>query len=123
MESVGQFDQLKITAETEMSLALSIFEDVEGEVMVASFGEQLFGDGRQEFQCTGVRYFSDAGSRINEGIVKCLSIELEESVLLFIDPTWSFGIKLGKSEDMKQWIVNHMVANSEIREHSLHISL
>lgn len=54
-------------------------------------------------RCTTVRPFTDAGSKPEEGLVKCLALELESRYWLFFDPTWPFGIRVGNAEDMRRW--------------------
>lgn len=125
LESVGQYDRLDVRYVDTVTLdGVELFEAVkeEGdEVALASFCEQLFGDGWDRLRCTSVRRFTDIGVQPNqgedkseykgeeqeqekeEGELKCLALQLESHFWVFFDPTWTFGIKIGNVEDMRRW--------------------
>ncbi|MGW1889687.1 hypothetical protein ACWCP6_05400 [Streptomyces sp. NPDC002004] len=118
LASVGQYDQLAVSHEDSIRLdGIDLFDDAEDEVIVSSCGEQIFGDGWDGLRCTGIRYFSDAGSSLVEGVVKCLGIELESRYWIFFDPTWAFGIKIGNGEDLRRWKQENTKAPSSVTEH------
>lgn len=105
LESTGSSDQLVVRVASAVELdGIELFEDVDDEVIVASCGEQLFGDGWEELRCTDVRYFTDSRSSADEGAIKCLFLELEGRYSLFFDPTWTFGIRVGNREDLLRWM-------------------
>lgn len=108
MESVGGYGQLEVRVVDAVTLGgVELFEAIEeeeeDELAVASQGEQLFGDSWDRLRCTTVRPFMDADSKPEEGVVKCLALELESRYWLFFDPTWPFGIRVGNAEDMRRW--------------------
>ncbi|WP_427920237.1 hypothetical protein [Streptomyces sp. cg40] len=107
LESVGGFGQLEVRVVDSVTLAgvelFAIIEEEGDEIALASQGEQLFGDGWDRLRCTTVRPFMDVGSKPEEGLVKCLALELESRYWLFFDPTWPFGIRVGNAEDMRRW--------------------
>jgi hypothetical protein len=107
LESVGGYGQLEVRVVDSVTLdGVELFADIEeegDELALASQGEQLFGDSWDRLLCTTVRPFTDAGSKPDEGVVKCLALELESRYWLFFDPTWTFGIRIGNAEDMRRW--------------------
>ena len=115
LESVGGYGQLEVQVVDRVTLGgVDLFAaiDEEGdELALASQGEQLFGDSWDRLRCTTVRAVTDAGSNPEEGVVKCLALELESRYWLFFDPTWPFGIKIGNAEDLRRW-------ESEYGEHA-----
>ena len=107
LESVGGYGHLEVRVVDSVTLdGVELFADIEeegDELAVASQGEQLFGDSWDRLRCTSTRPFTDTGSRPDEGLVKCLALELESRYWLFFDPTWTFGIRIGNAEDMRRW--------------------
>ncbi|MGS2590121.1 hypothetical protein [Streptomyces hebeiensis] len=107
---------------------LELLVDAEDEVIVASYGEQLFGDGREELVCTRLRVHPGDGTgtspgtktRAGEGTPPgaetsavagtpygpaecgCLALDFEGGHTLFLDPTWTFGIRLGNGADERR---------------------
>ncbi|MET7568165.1 hypothetical protein ABZT04_06625 [Streptomyces sp. NPDC005492] len=107
LESVGGFGQLEVRVVNSVTLDgvelfAAIEEQEEDELALASQSEQLFGDSWDRL-CTTVRPVTDADSRPEEGVVKCLALELESRYWLFFDPTWPFGIRVGNAEDIRRW--------------------
>ncbi|MGW2557662.1 hypothetical protein ACWCXB_00165 [Streptomyces sp. NPDC001514] len=78
---------------------VELLVEAEDEVVVASYGEQLFGDGRDELRCTALRAYVTA-----EGATTCLALDFEGSYTLFLDPTWTFGIRTGNEADEQRWV-------------------
>lgn len=107
LESVGGNGQLAVRVVESVSLdGLELFAAIEeegDELALASHGEQLFGDSWDRLRCTTVHPFTDTASKPDEGVIKCLAIELESRYWLFFDPTWPFGIRIGNAEDMRRW--------------------
>jgi hypothetical protein len=80
------------------------FEEETGdEVALASHSDQLLGDGRSRFRCTAARAFTDTRSSPETGVLKSLALQLDSRDWLFFDPTWIFGIRLGKEDDLHSW--------------------
>lgn len=111
LESVGGYGQLEIQVVDRVTLGgVDLFAAIEeegDELALASQGEQLFGDSWDRLRCTAVRAFTDAASKPEDGVVKCLALELESRYWLFFDPTWPFGIRIGNAEDMRRWESEH----------------
>ncbi|MEU1268164.1 hypothetical protein [Streptomyces sp. NPDC005799] len=107
LESVGGHGQLGVRVVESVALdGLELFAAIEeegDELALASHGEQLFGDSWDRLRCTTVHPFTDTASKPDEGVIKCLAIELESRYWLFFDPTWPFGIRIGNAEDMRRW--------------------
>lgn len=107
LQSVGGHGQLEVRVVKSIALdGVELFAAIEGEgdeLVLASQGEQLFGDSWDRLRCTTVRPFMDKASKPDEGVIKCLAVELEARYWLFFDPTWSFGIRIGMAEDMHRW--------------------
>ncbi|MFJ9901369.1 hypothetical protein ACIRVK_00425 [Streptomyces sp. NPDC101152] len=107
LESVGGYGQLEVRLVRSVTLddveLFAAIEEEGDELALASQGEQLFGDSWDRLRCTTVRPFTDPASKPDEGVVKCLAVELESRYWLFFDPTWTFGIKIGNAEDMRRW--------------------
>lgn len=102
-ESVGQFDRLDTTAVDGIDWSgIGLLADAEEEVMVASCGEQLFGDGRDELRCTRLRVYRAPGA--DDTVCTCLALDFEGGHTLFLDPTWTFGIRVGKGSDEQRWL-------------------
>ncbi|WP_157102070.1 hypothetical protein [Nocardia caishijiensis] len=104
-ESIDQYDQLKIEYSSELNLAGVLHEEGD-EILVASCGENLFGDGYTALRCASIRYFLDDNSRVDQGIVKCMEMKFQGASSLFIDPMWTFGIRLGGADLLVQWRQN-----------------
>ncbi|WP_406326465.1 hypothetical protein OG784_25185 [Streptomyces sp. NBC_01617] len=103
-ESQGQYDRLDASRVPGVDWAdIELLAEAEDEVIVASFGEQLFGDGRDALRCTRLRaYRTSAGADCT-----CLALDLEGGRTLFLDPTWTFGIKVGNEADEQRWLELH----------------
>ncbi|MEU8829808.1 hypothetical protein [Streptomyces sp900116325] len=103
-ESQGQYDRLGATRVPGLDWAdIELLAEAEDEVIVASFGEQLFGDGRDELRCTRLRAY-----RTSAGVdCTCLALDFEGGHTLFLDPTWTFGIKVGNAADEQRWLKLH----------------
>lgn len=73
-ESQGQYDRLGASRVPGVHWAdIELLAEAEDEVIVASFGEQLFGDGRDALRCTRLRaYRTSAGADCT-----CLALDLE----------------------------------------------
>ncbi|NGN67049.1 hypothetical protein G5C51_24465 [Streptomyces sp. A7024] len=77
-------------------------EDDIGEVLVASYGEQLFGDGdgEQGARCVELRaYVRDADHSL-----VCLALDFTYQRTVFLDPTWTFGIRIGNEAGEQRWL-------------------
>ncbi|PVE12051.1 hypothetical protein [Streptomyces scopuliridis] len=99
-ESAGQYDRLASARVPAVSWAdIGVLADAEDEVIVASYGEQLFGDGRSEWRCTRIRVYPGGGAEC-----RCLALDFEGGHTLFLDPTWTFGIRLGNEAQEKCWV-------------------
>jgi hypothetical protein len=126
LESVGQFDQLKlehVIADIGDPSGLLPFEAEDGdEVILASYGETLFGDGRDRLRCVGLRYVADDASDPAAGVVKCAEFAFDGGARLFADPTWTFGIRLvggtvgADATDLGRWISDYGRLPAEVRE-------
>ncbi|MCH5672922.1 hypothetical protein [Streptomyces gilvus] len=107
LESVGGHGQLKVREVDSVELGgVELFAAIEAEgdeLALASQGEQLFGDSWDRLRCTTVRPYTDTQSKPDEGVIKCLAVELESRYWIFFDPTWPFGIRIGNAEDMRRW--------------------
>lgn len=102
-ESVGQYDHLDTTSADAVAWDdMEPFADAEEEVMVASCGEQLFGDGRDELRCTRLRVYRAPGAA--DTVCTCLALDFEGGHTLFLDPTWTFGIRIGNASDEQRWL-------------------
>ncbi|MER6121049.1 hypothetical protein [Streptomyces sp. NPDC001743] len=102
-ESVGQYDRLDTTAVDGIRWDdIELFTEAEDEVMVASCGEQLFGDGRDELRCTRLRVYRAPGAA--DTVCTCLALDFEGGHTLFLDPTWTFGIRIGNASDEQRWL-------------------
>ncbi|MGW1230839.1 hypothetical protein [Streptomyces sp. NPDC001478] len=100
--SVGQFDRLEaVTADGIDWSDVELLADAEDEVVVTRCGEQLFGDGRDELRCTGLRVYRAPGAA--PGVRTCLALDFEGGHTLFLDPTWTFGIRVGNAADERRW--------------------
>ncbi|MFJ1745349.1 hypothetical protein ACIOJD_03785 [Streptomyces sp. NPDC088116] len=99
-ESIGQSDRLGSARVRAVDWDdIELLADAEDEVIVASYGEQLFGDGRDKLRCTRIRAYP-AG----EGERRCLALDFEGGHTLFLDPTWTFGIRIGNEVQEKHWV-------------------
>nr|WSZ98132.1 HINT domain-containing protein [Streptomyces sp. NBC_00857] len=78
---------------------IELLADAEDEVIVASYGEQLFGDGRDRLCCTRIRAYPAEGAER-----RCLALDFEGGHTLFLDPTWTFGIRIGNEIHEKRWV-------------------
>lgn len=102
-ESVGQYDRLDTTAVDGIRWDdIELLAEAEEEVMVASCGEQLFGDGRDALRCTRLRVYRAAGAA--DTVCTCLALDFEGGHTLFLDPTWAFGIRIGNASDEQRWL-------------------
>ncbi|MDF6044571.1 hypothetical protein LRD69_20980 [Streptomyces sp. JH14] len=99
--SQGQYARLGVSLVPGVDWAdVELLAEAEDEVIVASCGEQLFGDGRDELRCTRLRaYRTSAGTDCT-----CLALDFEGGRTLFLDPTWPFGIKVGNEADEQRWL-------------------
>ncbi|MGW6741147.1 hypothetical protein ACWGDX_10460 [Streptomyces sp. NPDC055025] len=98
-ESLGQFERLGCARVPSVGWDdIGTLAEAEDEVIVASYGEQLFGDGRDELRCLRVRVHSAPGVEC-----RCLALDFEGGRTLFLDPTWTFGIRIGDEADERRW--------------------
>lgn len=106
----GQYDHL--TARQESSAEWSDIEllmQAEDEIALASCMEQLFGDSWEELAWATVRGYETAG-----GTTSALAIDFEGGNTLFLDPSWTFGIRMGNKTDEAKW------AEHSANGHTLH---
>jgi hypothetical protein len=97
-EAAGQYDWLDATRVPRAGWDdIELLAQAEDEVVLASYGEQLFGDGRDALTCTQLRAYVVADH------CKCLALDFEGGHTLFLDPTWTFGIRVGNAADEQRW--------------------
>lgn len=102
-ESVGQYDHLATASVRAVEWdGIDVLDESEEEVVVASYGEQLFGDGRDELRCTRLRAYRAPGA--GPAVCTCLALDFEGGHTLFLDPTWTFGIRIGNAADERRWL-------------------
>ncbi|MFF7334623.1 hypothetical protein ACIQU5_00375 [Streptomyces sp. NPDC090306] len=110
LESAGQYDHLEPRLVDRPSLdgvfPYTEFEEEGDEIAIASLGDQLWGEGRISRPCTGVRLLR-ARPRQDSARVTCLALELDGRRTLFLDPTWTMGIKVGGAGDLRRWESEH----------------
>jgi len=70
----------------------------EDEVIIASYGEQLFGDGRDGLRCTEIR---------KHRVDKALALDFEGGHTLFLDPSWPFGFRIGDRAQEQRWVQDY----------------
>ncbi|MFI2370901.1 hypothetical protein [Streptomyces sp. NPDC018833] len=113
--SEGQYDHLTARQVTAADWAdVELLAEAEDEVVLASCGEQLFGDGRDEWSCTAVRAYVSgvrAGTATSAGapapVMRSLALDFTGGHSLFLDPAWTFGIRLGNKADEADWVAKH----------------
>ncbi|RII20758.1 hypothetical protein DSC45_02840 [Streptomyces sp. YIM 130001] len=104
LRSVGQYDALEIREAERVDWSdIEFLDEAEDEVMVASWGEQFFGDGFEQLRCLEARAYETAAGNWP----KCLALEFEGANTLFFDPTWVFGIRIGRLSDEEFWRRQH----------------
>ncbi|MEV0635298.1 hypothetical protein AB0I77_10100 [Streptomyces sp. NPDC050619] len=108
LEADDQEAQLAVSIVENVTLKgvrlFDLFEEETGdEPALASLSDQLLGDGWTQLRCTATRAFTDARSSPESGVLKSLALELDSRHWLFFDPTWVFGIRIGKAEDLHSW--------------------
>jgi hypothetical protein len=103
-------DEAQLTARVVDAVSLDgieFFRDFEEETgdepALASYSEQLLGDGWNRLRCTATRAFTDSRSSPETGVLKALGLELGSRYWLFFDPVCFFGMRIGKVEDMRRW--------------------
>ncbi|MFF8842701.1 hypothetical protein ACF08N_08180 [Streptomyces sp. NPDC015127] len=111
--SEGQYDHLTALRVTAADWSdVGLLAEAEDEVVLASYGEQLFGDGRDEWGCTAVRaYLSGTGRAGGTGtpapVIRGLALDFAGGHSLFLDPAWTFGIRLGNRADEADWVAKY----------------
>jgi hypothetical protein len=104
MDEIGQFDQLKLSLVDEIALGdVGIDEEDQGEAVLASYEWMLLTYGSVEPRCTRFRYWADERSEPDQAIVKCAEFEVENTDIVFADPTWHFGILVGGADRSRVW--------------------
>ncbi|MEV4332309.1 hypothetical protein AB0K02_17525 [Streptomyces sp. NPDC049597] len=111
LASEGQYDHLTARRVTAADWSdVELLAEAEDEVVLASYGEQLFGDGRDEWNCTAVRAYV-SGPRHAGGtrtpVIRGLALDFAGGRSLFLDPAWTFGIRMGNRADEADWVVKH----------------
>ncbi|MCM2412047.1 hypothetical protein [Streptomyces sp. RKAG290] len=102
-ESVGPYDRLDAAVVRSVGWEdIGLLAEAEDEVIVASYGEQLFGDGRDELRCTQLRVHRSPGT--DDTVCSCLALDFEGGQTLFLDPAWTFGIRIGNGSDEQHWL-------------------
>ncbi|TXS56690.1 hypothetical protein [Streptomyces sp. t39] len=76
-----------------------LLAESEYEIALASWSEQLFGDGRGDLAWTGLRSYET-----DDGHTTVMALDLEGDHTLFVDPTWTFGIRVGNAADERTWV-------------------
>ncbi|MFP1629226.1 hypothetical protein ACLB9X_29570 [Streptomyces sp. 5K101] len=111
LASEGQYDHLTARRVTGADWSdVALLAEAEDEVVLASYGEQLFGDGRDEWSCTAVRaYVSGArrGDSTGTPVIRGLALDFAGGRSLFLDPAWTFGIRMGNRADEADWVAKH----------------
>ncbi|WP_406093114.1 hypothetical protein [Streptomyces sp. NBC_01013] len=112
-EAADGFDRLDTLAADGIDWSdVDLLTDAEEEVMVASCGEQLFGDGRDALRCTRLRVYRAPGAGAAD--CTCLALDFEGGHTLFLDPTWTFGIRTGNVADERRWLELHDAAGTAL---------
>ncbi|MFG3135160.1 hypothetical protein ACGFZA_02935 [Streptomyces sp. NPDC048211] len=102
-ESAGQYDRLDTASVPGVEWdGVELLAEAEDEVIVASYGEQLFGDGRDALRCTRLRVYRVPGA--DDTACTCLALDFEGGHTLFLDPSWTFGIRIGNASDEQRWL-------------------
>ena len=89
LESVGQYDQLAWATSSSVSWGSSC--------------SGTAGRGCGARTCARTR----TPARTRPGASSSASLELGSRYWLFLDPTWTFGIRIGNAEDMRRWEKDH----------------
>ncbi|MEU7630222.1 hypothetical protein AB0C34_09590 [Nocardia sp. NPDC049220] len=93
-------DHLSVRHDTIPSWSdIELLAQAESEVVLASYGEQLFGDGRDALACVAVR-----GYETTTGKTSALGIDFDGGHTLFLDPSWTFGIRMGSRAGEIDWV-------------------
>ncbi|MFF3400549.1 hypothetical protein ACFYW6_18735 [Streptomyces sp. NPDC002659] len=116
LRSAGQYDRLAVARVPQVGWDdVDLLAEAEDEVVVASYGEQLFGDGRDTVRCVRLRAYQVADH------LKCLALDFEGRHTLFFDPTWTFGIRIGNVADEQRW--RELYAGEEAGVETVDVSL
>lgn len=116
MDAVGQFDQLQMRLVEEVAFG-DISVDEDDEPMVGSLSYLFLTGEPGDQQCTGLRSWTDARSDLAAAKVKCLELEVSGRDVIFFDPTWYFGIRIGSADHSRQWRADYFVPH-DMQEHS-----
>lgn len=113
LTSESQYDHLTARQEDLAEWSdIELLMRAEDEIALASCAEQLFGDGWGELACVTVRGYETMG-----GTTSTLAIDFDGGNTLFLDPSWTFGIRMGHGADEANWL--EKFANGHTR-HTVH---
>lgn len=103
LTSEGQYDHIAIRLDKVADWSdIELLAEADDEIALASWMEQLFGDGWEELTWITVR-----GYETTDGTTSTMAIDFEGGHTLFLDPTWTFGFRIGNSADEATWIDRH----------------
>jgi hypothetical protein len=114
-KSVDQYDHLRMKVAS--AIHLDVVADEDDEIGLTSDFELFLGDAYNSARCTHLRYFTDPDSDPMNGLIKCGEFCFERSKSVFLDPTHTFGIHIGNSEQRDRWINDYFRTSGKYSEH------
>ncbi|MCX4587128.1 hypothetical protein [Streptomyces sp. NBC_01481] len=103
MEVLHSDDQLNVQL-VEAPGAPKALEGEDEEFAMSSYGELFLGDDYSSFRITKIRYALSNGSDPSAGRIRCAELEFENSLRLFADPGYFFGIRLQGAGAYERWL-------------------
>lgn len=100
--SVNQYDKLRMAVVEKIEFDFEIEEDCEfcfcrvsNMYLSASYGTN---------KITSAQFLLDDESNLDEGMVKCARLSIDNGDYLFLDPTHTFGLQINGKRSIIEWI-------------------
>jgi hypothetical protein len=113
--SIDQYFRLSMKVVEELTCDFDIDED--DEFCLSSLFELTLSDAYSSARVTFLRCFLDAESDIEAGVVKCAEFHFENRNIIFIDPTYTYGIRIGTQEQRDRWISDYASKEEDYQEY------
>ena len=108
-EGFLQIDEVEDQGQLKIGLVAAFgrpeaLKDIDDEFVLASYGQPFLAEAYPKFRITGARYIANDGSDPSSGVVRCIEFIFENSLPVFMDPMYYFGIRLGGAGAYERWL-------------------
>ncbi|MEQ8754929.1 MAG: hypothetical protein RID09_15640 [Coleofasciculus sp. G1-WW12-02] len=102
--SINQYDKLKMEVVDKIVFDFKIEEG--DEYCISSISDMYLFDPYGTNEITSIEFLLDQEIDIDEGVFKCVQLNIGSKDKIFLDPTHTFGIKINGKSSFIEWIDN-----------------